>query len=142
MPRPPIDFTSAYSHNGDHAFMVNLGLRADGYALHEWTDLGTVIVEEADPEGEYGPRPSTSVRVEVYAAPAQFYRFTILRPRDDIETLPDGTVRAIYESRERMVLTTGTGGFQEFWAAAVLLAGNMLGVTEWGSETPEEGPAA
>lgn len=131
MPRPIMP-DSAYTHNGDRDFMEALGLKVDGF-VNDWTDLGTIILYEAD-----GPCPATTVRVEVSAHPAQFWRFTILRSRDESVTI-DGRVVGIYEPRERIVLETGSGGFQDYWGTVTLFANDMLNVTEQGSETDARG---
>ena len=91
-------------------------------------------MQEAEPDGEYGPRPAATVQVEVSAMPAQFFRFTITRPRDDVEELaepgPDGrTWRAVYEPVEVIEVTTGSGNFREFWPTAKFIAENAMSVT-------------
>lgn len=116
--------SSAYTHNGDHDLLASLGLKTDDFG-REWTPLGTVVVQEAEPNGEFGPRPAATVDVEVSALPAQWWRFTISRPRDDSETV-DGEVRGIYEPLERFVMTTASGGFTTYWPIAKLIAEHML----------------
>lgn len=117
--------TDAYE--SDRALLESLGLRTQDFG-RDWTDLGTVTVEEAEPRNEYGPRPAATVRVEVAALPAQFWRFTVTRPRDESETLPDGRVRGIYEPVETRVVTTGSGNFGEYWPAAKMIAQHVLDV--------------
>lgn len=112
--------TSAYTHNGDRDLMLSLGLRVDNFA-RGWTALGTVVVVPAEQE-----RPAATVEVEVLALPAQAWRFTITRPRDAVEDLPDGGWRAVYEPLERFVMNTGTGGFGEFWPTARMVALHWL----------------
>jgi hypothetical protein len=114
------------AYSWDEPLMRVLGLRTTGFE-REWTDLGTVTVEEAEPEGEYGPRPAATVKVEVLALPAQFWRFTVTRPRDEAETV-DGEVRGIYEPVEIRVITTGSGSFSEYWPSARLVASHCLNV--------------
>jgi hypothetical protein len=116
--------SGAYEYNGDKALMEQLGLRTWNFE-RKWTDLGTVTVQEAEPDGEYGPRPAATVKVEVSALPAQFFRFTVTRPRDESEVV-DGKVRGIYEPLERFVLRTGSGGFSKFWPMAKAVAEDML----------------
>lgn len=120
-------FGDAYEHNGDRALMESLGLRTTDFG-RGWTDLGIVTVQEAEPDGEYGSRPAATVKVEVSAMPAQFWRFTVSRPRDDAETLPDGTVRGIYEPIEVRIITTGSGSFGTYWPMAKLMAEHCLSV--------------
>ena len=125
--------TNAYRHNGDHELLESLGLRTWNFG-REWTNLGTVIVREAETANEYhcatGPRPATSVRVEVSAIPAQFWRFTITRPRD--ETVDDASVeygfRSVYEPVEVFEITTGSGGFGGYWDIARAVAEHMVDI--------------
>lgn len=118
-------FLGAYS--SDEALLQSLGLRTTDFG-GGWTNLGTVVVEEAEPDGEFGPRPASTVRVEVQALPAQFWRFTVIRPRDACETLPDGSVRGTYEPLEVRVVTTGSGTFTEYWAVAAMVAHHLLDI--------------
>lgn len=110
----------------DVALMQQLGLRTDNFG-RDWTHLGTVTVDEAEPEDRFGPRPASTVRVEVAALPAQFWRFTVTRPRDECETV-DGEVRGIYEPVEVRVITTGSGRFGEYWPVARMVAQHVLSV--------------
>lgn len=127
--------SGAYTHNGDRALMAELGLRTDGFDS-EFTPLGTVVVEEAEPDGQFGPRPAVEVAVEVSALPAQFFRFTIRRPRDEVEDLPEGETdphtghgwRGVYEPVEVFVMTTGSGGFGDYWPIAKAVAQNMVNI--------------
>lgn len=116
---------TAYSHNGDAELMRSLGL-ATAFG-RDWTNLGIVTVEEAEPEGEFGPRPAALIEVEASAMPAQFWRFTIVRPRDDAETV-GGKVRGVYAPMERFILSTGSGGFGDYWPMAQAVARNMATV--------------
>lgn len=84
----------------------------------EYTDFGTVVLHERDAEG-----PKTTIKVEMMPMPAQFWRFTVTRPRDAV--LPDGALE-----RERLVVTTGSGAFRDFWPMAVAIAENCLNHTE------------
>lgn len=115
------------AYERDRALMESLGLTTSGFE-RGWTDLGTVTVQEAEPDGEYGPRPASTVRVEVCAMPAQFWRFTVTRPKDGAETLPDGTVVGVYEPLEVREVTTGSGAFSTYWPVAKRLAEHMLDV--------------
>lgn len=123
------DTFDAYS--GDKGLMASLGLRTWGFK-HEWTDLGTVVVEEADTENEYncptGPRPAATVKVEVSAMPAQFWCFTVTRPRDEVKHLDDGSWHSVYEPVERFEVKTGSGSFSEYWPMAKALAQHTLTV--------------
>lgn len=116
--------SQAYSHNGDDRLLSSLGLRTEGFE-RGWTDLGTVTVHEAEPDGEFGPLPATTVRVFVSAVPAQFWKFEITRPRDDAETI-NGEVRGLYEPLERITVQTGSGGFGLYWPTAKMIAEHML----------------
>lgn len=133
----------AYEHNGDRELMESLGLQTTDFG-REWTDLGTVTVEAArterfgkvagkrmTPEPEYH-RPAATVKVEVSAMPAQFWRFTITRPREEIEDWKGGGTtygfRPIYEPVERFTMRTGSGGFGEYWTAAKACAQNCLSI--------------
>ena len=103
-----------------------LGLKTNGFG-RDWTDLGTVVVEEADPDGEYGPRPAATVKVEVSSMPVLFWRFTITRPRDESTTV-DGKVVGVYEPLEKFVMSTGSGTFCEYYPMAEMVAMNMVGL--------------
>ena len=105
--------SSAYRHNGDHELLGSLGLRQHGFD-RDWTALGTVTL----PNG--AKTPAATVEVEVCALPAQFWRFTITRPRWDEDSDSYHT--------ERSVMTTGSGGFSDFWPHAKLIAENMVRV--------------
>jgi hypothetical protein len=114
----------AYKHNGDDELLRKLGLLTSAHRRAEdgFIDLGTVTVAEGKDE-EYGARkPPATVRVEVASMPAQFWRFTVERPRDATEELGGGKWRAVYEPVERFVVRTGSGGFGEFWPLAERLA--------------------
>ena len=124
-------YSSAYI--SDRALLESLGLKVDGFG-RDWTDLGTVEVREADTENEYdcltGPRPAATVKVEVSAMPAQFFRFTITRPQDfvmDDAEAPRG-FRAVYEPVEVFEMSTGSGNFSAYWPMAKAIAENMLSV--------------
>lgn len=114
------------AYESDRPLMESLGLRTVVFD-RGWTDLGTVTVEKAEPRGEFGPRPASTVRVEVLALPAQFWRFTVTRPRDACETV-DGEVRGIYEPLEVLTVTTGSGSFAEYWPVATMIANHVLDV--------------
>lgn len=111
--------------------MERLGLRTTGFG-RDWTDLGTVTVSEAETENPYdsptGPKPATTVKVEVSALPAQFWRFTVERPRDETEDVAGGGFRAIYEPMERFVITTGSGGFTNYWPIAKAVAEHLVNI--------------
>lgn len=124
----------AYVHNGDAKLLASLGLRTTGFTLGERTDLGTVEIYPAETSNPYdcltGPRPATTVRCEVTALPAQFFRFTITRPRD--ETIDDESARlgwrSVYEPCDLYEINTGTGGFTDFWPSVKLIAEHMISV--------------
>lgn len=120
------DDNHAYEHNGDRALLESLGLRTTNFQ-RKWTELGTVVVREADPLHCFGPHPETTIKVEVLACPAQFWRFTIIRPKDDAETI-DGKVRGIYFPLERQVINTGSGSFVDYWPIAKLVAEHMFDI--------------
>lgn len=120
-----MSITDAY--DADLKALADLGLRTTDFD-YVWTDLGTVTVQEAEPDGEYGPRPAATVKVEVSAMPAQFWRFTVTRPRDEADTLPGGRVVGVYEPVQVRVVTTGSGRFTDYWPVARMLAENMLEV--------------
>lgn len=118
------ELPGAYSHDRD--LMLSLGLQVDGFA-REWTHLGTVTVHPANPDGEYGPKPGTTIEVEVSAFPAHFWRFTITRPRDEAKVV-NGKVVGVYTPVERFVMTTGSGGFKDYWNMAMAVAENRVNV--------------
>lgn len=74
----------AYYHNGDWDLMRSLGLQTN--FNREMTNVGTV-------ELAY-----TTVKVEVAALPAQFFRFTVVGP-----------------TGRTTVVRTGSGGFGDYW---------------------------
>lgn len=125
-----IDDVGPYSHNGDDRLFKKLGLKTKGWKKHEWNDLGVVTVHEEDDE-RTPTIPASEVRVEVYACPAQFFRFTILRPQDESIPTP----------RERIVISTGSGGFRDYWPTAELLAQHRLKPDFVGYEGEEEKPS-
>lgn len=108
----------AYTHNGDHNLLSSLGLKTSGFE-RDWTDLGTVVVQEAD-DNEYGHLPAATVKVEVSALPAQFWKFTISRPIDDGKS----------EDVEVFEMHTGTGGFTDYWPMAKAVADNMISLEQ------------
>lgn len=99
----------AYKHNGDHDLMTSLGLRTWSFE-REWLELGTVVVSS-------GATPAT-VKVEVLALPAQFFRFTIVRKSEGSD------------EDEVTVLKTGSGGFTSYWPTAKMFAENMITVAK------------
>lgn len=102
-----------------------------------YVDLGTVTVEEAEPDGEYGPRPATTIKVEVSAMPAQFYRFTVTRPRSDSEWVEVGGERKLitnYEPMETLVIGTGSGTFSEYWPMAANVAQRCFEVDRYADD--------
>lgn len=107
----------AYRHNGDHDLMTSLGLRTSGFG-RDWTDLGTVTLDSQREE-----RPDTTIKVEVTAVPAQFFRFTITRPNED-NCENGGMPLEVFE------ITTGSGSFGEYYEVALLVAGDRLNVKE------------
>lgn len=124
--------SSAYTHNGDRVLMESLGLQTYGFK-REWTDLGTVVVAEAE-EIEAGEpprkkmRPAATVQVEVIAHPAQFFRFTITRPQERIVDQKNKKWYVIYEPVQRFVIKTGSGGFGDYWPVAKMMAEHMIDV--------------
>jgi hypothetical protein len=107
---------SAYRHNGDLELMTSLGLQTHGWVHHEWTKLGTVKLPKNDEK-----EPAPKIKVEVYACPAQFFRFTITRGNED-------RYKHGYKPLETFVLETGSGGFGEYYQTALMIARNMLTV--------------
>ena len=130
----------AYRHNGDFELLTSLGLKTWGFR-RDWTDLGTIVLLPAE-DNEFGHKPETTIKVEVCAYPAQFWRFTITRPRDEVRDLdpdePDhpyqqgnrerGRWIAAYEPVEQFVMTTGSGGFTNYWDTAKQIAGHWVDV--------------
>lgn len=130
--------SDAYEHNGDRVLLESLGLRTTGFG-RDFTDLGTVVLEEAKEQTYGNPEetkvcPATTIKVEVGALPAQFWRFTITRPRDEVEELPGKDERgrdrwrSVCEPAEVFVMTTGSGGFGTYWPMAKLIARHMADV--------------
>ena len=130
-----MDYFQAYQHNGDYEQLLDLGLKTavdESKAVKGWAPLGTVVVEEGrEPEETdfqiVGSKPSTEVDVEVYSAPAQFWRFTIRRPEAEITRGAEGEKSHVaYGPRCVYVIQTGSGGFGEYWPSIRMVAGNML----------------
>lgn len=90
--------SGTYSH--DRPLFGTLGLRTFSRAGTDWLDVGTVELETA------------SVKIEVYCAPAQFWRFTITPKAEDVQA---------------GVLTSGSGSLGEYWPSVVQWATGMLG---------------
>jgi hypothetical protein len=131
------EMQSAYEGNGDRKLLAELGLRTHGFG-RDWTDIGTVIHREAE-ETDHGLRPATEVKVEVSALPAQFWRFTILRPREEIEDLEEEDEngrdwRCVYTPRQVIQFSTGSGSFSKYWEVAKLIAEHMIGIDHLDSE--------
>lgn len=101
-------FYEAYTHNGDAGLLASLGLQVTGFG-RDWTDLGTVTLAEA------------TVKVEVSAMPAQFWRFTIDRPKDTADSPAP---------REQVVVETGSGSFADYWPTAEGVAQNVIQIRE------------
>ena len=106
---------SAYEE--DAKLMASLGLKTTDWPAHEFVDLGTVVVHEEDTD-RTPPTPAAEVKVKVYACPAQFWRFTVLRPQDESIPTP----------RERIEITTGSGSFSQYWPTAKQMAENRMNV--------------
>lgn len=121
-----------HAYPKDQAVLLSLGLSThSGIGDDGWVDLGTVVVHRAENQTFGDPEetkicPATTVRVEVYSAPAQFWRFTVTRPRDEIEELGEADGRrlwrAVYEPVEVFEITTGSGSFSEYWPGVKLVA--------------------
>lgn len=122
----------AYTHNGDRKLLQELGLAVFGFGV-DWIDLGTVVLFEAE-ERTYGnppetkTAPATTVKVEVSCLPAQFWRFTVTRPRDQVDELGEGRWRTVYEPVEVFEITTGSGGFSGYWPGVKQIAGHCFEV--------------
>lgn len=99
--------------NGDYKLLERLGLKTDAAGADEFVDIGTVTLE-ADVENE---TPAPTIRVEVASAPAQFWRFTITRPRESARW-----------PLEEIVLETGSGGFGTYYPLAETIASGMVDV--------------
>jgi hypothetical protein len=100
-------WSGGQAYDVDRDLMLELGLKTN--FNRDWTDVGTVTIG------------NSTVKVEVAAMPAQFFRFTIRRP---VEGKSD-----VYE---RFVMSTGSGSFGEYWPAAKHLALNCLDVERLG----------
>lgn len=112
-----------YWSDADKKLMRELGLSFE--VNRALTDIGTVIVYEAEPDGEFGPKPATTVKVWCGALPAKFWRFDITRPRDDCDVV-DGAVIGVYEPLEHIVLTTGSGSFFDYWPTVLMFAQHTM----------------
>jgi len=108
---------SAYRHNGDLELLQSLGLKTHGWVHHKWTNLGTIKLDKNSDE------PKPKIKVEVYACPAQFFRFTITRGNED-------RYKHDYKPYETFVINTGSGGFSDYYGVALLIAQNMLTVKQ------------
>lgn len=106
------------AYSSDKLLLERYGLATQGFR-RSWTDLGTAVVIEADPDGEFGPRPATTVRVEVSAYPVQFWRLTVTRPQEN-GLNEDGTT--VYEPCEVLAIKTGSGSFCTYWPAVEMVA--------------------
>lgn len=104
------------AYDKDRTLLQGLGLLTT-FGGREFTDIGTVTVHDANPDVG---RPATTVKVEVGCLPAQFWRFTVVRPRDAEEYLP----------METLVIGTGSGTFSDYWPAVLLVANHMFYVEE------------
>jgi hypothetical protein len=125
------------AYRADVPLMTRLGLRTTGFG-NDWTHVGTVEVlpaKAATPDDPHNPfRPATTVKVEVSAHPAQFWRFTITRPQDRCEDLPDGEFRVVHEPVEVIEVRTGSGPFGDYWPMADAIAKHLLTVTTKGED--------
>lgn len=104
-----------YWHNGDEELAASLGLRdwpapstddVFGPYTDDYVDMGTAELRYAS-----DAKPYARVKIEVYALPAQFYRFTV--------EIIDG---------EGMggVLKTGSGGLSDYWPTVLHFAQGMI----------------
>lgn len=126
------DVQSAYEFNGDRKLLESLGLKTTGFR-RERTELGTVVLYEE--QEEYGKlRPATEIRVAVTALPAQFWTFVVLRPREFIKELPYGDWTPLYEPREEIEISTGSGSFGEYWPGIIKVADHSFEVKHLGDE--------
>lgn len=122
-----------YTHNGDDELIASLGLKTHDVSDKRWSDLGTVVLIEAEDKHfetatPPGPHhcPATTVKVEVCSMPAQFWRFTVTRPREELDDDLDGPWKPVYEPVEVYEVATGSGGFCDYWPAIKLLAEHCL----------------
>lgn len=107
-----------YTHNGDARLAAELGL-ADtiesssespiGACSEDYVDMGTVDLRYPDED-----EPYARVKVEVWAMPAQFYRFTIDILRGD---------------GRGGVIDTGSGGLSTYWPTVKMIAEGMIDFT-------------
>lgn len=111
------DLTEVGPRDVELRLLRELGLKTEGWVFHDWTDLGTVVVYEGE-SAKIPPIPQSEVKVEVYACPAHFFRFTILRPQDDSIPVP----------REVIEVKTGSGSFGDYWPTAKLIAEHRMTV--------------
>jgi hypothetical protein len=120
----------AHTHNGDYDALRELGLDPDFRGTADWEHLGAVVTQPAsEATAAFQARPATEIEVEVYSAPAQFWRFTVHRPQEHEQ----GGVW-IYEPREVLQVQTGSGSFLDYWPMAKAVAGRMLSVQSFGLE--------
>ena len=118
------DISATGTYPRDRSLMMSLGLSV-GRFCRDWTDLGTVVIHEADSEIPF----PTTVKVEVSALPAQFWRFTVTRPVDDL-----GPRRP-----ETLVVQTGSGAFSDYWPSVRHVADNCFTVVAASSRRPDDG---
>lgn len=104
----------AEAYRGDIDLMENLGLDWQKPFRREWTDLGTVKL--------YDDEPLPTIKVEVSALPAQFFRFTVTRKADTVEPAPN----------EVLVIRTGSGSLATYWPSVRHVAQNCFDVTTVG----------
>lgn len=135
-------YFEAYTYNGDDKLLASLGLRTSGVG-HRWIDLGTVEVVPASDSNPYdcltGPSPASTVKVEVHSMPSMFWRFTLTRPRDEVVDDPSAPRgwRSVYEPCEVYEMSTGSGGFGEYWPIAEKWALHWFNIKPLDSDATE-----
>lgn len=90
--------------------------------LPQWTSTKLyeeVFIGEVCPYLIDDARNPTSIKIYVKCAPAQFYRFEIVRVIDS----SDDT------GAEALEMSTGSGALSDFWPMALALASNSVNVT-------------
>jgi hypothetical protein len=101
-----------FAYDEDAGLMQSLGLRTTDFG-REWTDLGTVS------------RKNATIKVEVAATPANFWRFTVTTKESTSDIVRDRIITTPLPDKVYL-LSTGTGMFIDYWPTVEMVAGHML----------------
>lgn len=112
-----IDTPEIEAYPSERGLLENVGLPTRWPEPKDggWAELGVVTLHDAEPDRDAA---ATTIKVEVVCAPAKFWRFTVNRPPDVVDRTIDNV--------EAVAVKTGSGGFDTYWPAAVMVAEHML----------------